>query len=513
MKQRSLAVAVLAALAFPAHAATFYVRPDGNSACTGRVDAAWSSGVTACAKATPNQGVSAMSGGDTLIIANGSYGLTGELDIKTGTQASPTRIRGEQAGNCKVKPELWASVYIARMVDLGAGDWIEVECLEITDRNGCVYRHPSFPCSGAWGLHGIYAKGASNLTVRDVNVHGLGNGFKGGAVENSTWERVRLWANAEAGFHGATGCSAAQCDSFSGVHTFRQVEIAWNGCGEDYPSLAIIGCHGDYDLDGDGDRDGYGDGFGTAETGGTWIWEDSQVHHNTSDGLDLRYTKLPDADVTVRRSWFFGNAGNPLKVWGKALIENNVILANCGYFGTRYGTGADTGNGNAIKTDPEPCRADGNAFIVIPGNCTGVCAVLRHNTIAGESEALLQFASGGTGTGYLARLENNVIIGAPAYKSGLNPKFISNGAGIGYSLHNNRVFGARDVSCSASECVVADPQLRNRGMTGFDPRPAVGSPLIGAGTTSCGETPCVKPADDLRKRQRPANAAIGAIEP
>ena len=47
---------------------------------------------------------------------------------------------------------------------------------------------------------------------------------------------------------------------------------------------------------------GYGDGLGTITTGGQWLIEDAFVHHNTSDGLDLRYMDGADATrVTLRR--------------------------------------------------------------------------------------------------------------------------------------------------------------------------------------------------------------------
>lgn len=515
---RLSAAIALALASLPAQAVTFYVRPDGNSLCTGQVDAAWSSGVTACAKATPNQGVAAMSGGDTLVIRNGSYGLTAALLVPGGTSSTPTRILGSQAGACRVKPELWANASSIRILDLQANAWIEVECLELTDHNSCHYRHPSHPCSGARGTHGIYARGGNNLTFRDLNIHGLQNGFKGGALDTTTWERVRIWGNSEAGWHGATCSSPNLCDSFSGTHTFRNVEIAWNGCAEQWPALKPHACTGDFDRDNNGTKDGYGDGFGTFYTGGTWIFEDSMIHHNTSDGLDLRYNS-ENANVEIRRSWFFNNAGNQVKVRGRMLLENSVLNSYCAYFGTesnpRYGRGynLDDPEPRQLKADPEPCRANGNTLIVLPEDgIAGDDAIIRHNTIAGHGAALLQFASGGSTSNYTARIENNVLVSATYVLGTAASRLVSNSSNVSYSLHGNTLFGA---SCSgtSAECVVADPLLRSRSITSFDPRLQPGSPVIGAGVTSCGTTACVKPATDITGKARPTPASRGAFEP
>lgn len=512
MTFRFLLAAALCAASFAAPAATRYVRADGgtSSQCTGAVDAAYPGSGTAqaCAYSTPATGIANIAGGDTLVIKNGSYAVASQLTAPAGgTASAPTRIRGEQAGDCRVKPELYASGGTrTQMLNLSASTGVEVECLEITDHSACVYRHPDFPCSGSYAIHGIYAYGASNVTLRDVYVHGIGNGFKGGKVNNLTLERVRFIANSEAGFHGATGCSTSGCDSFTGTIIFRNVEIAWNGCGEAYPKLTIIGCHGQADRDGNGSNDGYGDGVGTTDTAGVWIVEDSQIHHNTSDGLDLRYSKLAGADVQIRRSWFYGNAGNQVKVWGKLLMENSVAVSNCKYFGTRYGAGS---NG---ATDPEPCRADGNTVFVVAPAMTGTGITLRYNTIAGESLALFQTNSeAGATSASVARLENNVFVGATVYTGSGLPKYVSNGANITVQSYGNTVYNTSGTCPSGQSC--ANPLLRGLGITAFDARPAAGSPVIGAGTTSCGTTACVTPATDITGKPRPAAPARGAFEP
>ena len=51
---------------------------------------------------------------------------------------------------------------------------------------------------------------------------------------------------------------------------------------------------------------------------------DAFIHHNTSDGLDLRYMDGADGpNVTLRRIYSVANAGNQVKIKGNSLIENS----------------------------------------------------------------------------------------------------------------------------------------------------------------------------------------------
>jgi len=148
---------------------TWYVRPDGGSTdqCTGRVNAPYPGSGTAqpCAwdhpfRALPPGGSPRISGGDTLIIATGSYmmgyGAPGADNCEAGgtwecftppipsgpNQASPTRILG--AGwdtGCARPPQLWGTERANFVLNLTGSNNVEVTCLEITDHSGCVEFH------------------------------------------------------------------------------------------------------------------------------------------------------------------------------------------------------------------------------------------------------------------------------------------------------------------------------------------------------------------------------------
>lgn len=483
---RLLIAAALWAASFAVPAATYYVRTDGNSACNGTQNVAYSSGVTNCAKATPAQGIALLASGDTLIIRNGSYSVTSNLSVP----ASNTRILGEQHAACRVKPELWgANGRRSNLLSIIGRSNVEVACLEITDHNACVGGHPTLDCDTGddYVDNGVYLYNNSSIVLRDLNIHGVTRGLVAGKVNNLTLERVRLHANARAGFEGNTSNSD---DSFTGTVLLKNVEMSWNGCSEQYPLLKIYACLGD--LNG-----GYGDGLGTVDTEGTWIIEDSYVHHNTSDGLDLRYTRLntPSTSVTIRRSWFYNNAGNQVKAWGYTTIENSFISSYCSYFGSRYGS-----------PNIQSCRADGTAIFIIAPNISGVGVTIRYSTITGNSLLMFHYhQEAGAGAASIARLENNVFIGQSAWNgSGLS--YFTNDGNSTIQYYNNHVYNMRGGTCpTGSACT--NPLLRNQSGAAFDPRPQAGSPVLGAGNRTY-----TTPATDILGRPRPAAPARGAFE-
>lgn len=485
-----------------ADAATRYVRADGGTStqCNGTTDAAYpgsGSGVN-CAW-TLSAGLSAMNGGDTLIIKNGTYNVTAQLPtVKDGTSNSYTVIAGEQYGNCRVPAKIQATAQLSRLLTLTGTDYVRVECLRLQDTSNCHYRASGTEDCGTgepYVTQGIRADSGSNHVYRDLILYGMANGWRGARINNSTWERVKMYYNHEAGFHGAIPVSGSNVSDFTGTHTFTDVEIAFTGCSDDYPNQDVRTCIGQ-------SGGGYGDAFGTYYTGGTWTFNRVHVHHSTQDGLDGRYFSTTGR-TTISNSKFYANAGNQVKVWGPTTIENSFINSNCAYF---------AGYGSAVNQ----CRADGNAVAIFPhgGSSSVDDAILRYNTIAGESAALIQFAQD-TGSnpnnpaGYNARLENNVVIGDTKWNSSTTKAYaLSNSASISVGWYNNLVWNVQGNTCpSGSLCV--NPQVLDSNVPTLDPRPVYPtSPLIGAANKAY-----TTPLLDVRGYTRPSSPAIGAFEP
>ena len=535
---RSICCALLAlvfvAFSFPTVAATRYVRTDGGDAnqCDGSVDAAYpgSGNSFACAWkhpffALPPGGTPRISGGDTLIIGPGSYmmglGAPGTSSgscvsswsyechmpsIPSGpSSAQKTRILGKGYDQgCPAAPQLWGTERATPIISMDGSSNVEMGCLEITDHSDCIESHCSNgTCAGgpsqisqckrdsapfgAWSSVAIQASASSNVWLHDLNIHGMANrGIVAGGLTDWTVESVKLRANGWAGWDGDIGAGSSN----HGTQTFRHFDVSWSGCGERYPGGEIFGCWAQEEA-------GYGDGFGTAATGGNWLFEDSSFTHNTSDGLDLLYAD-GTGSIMIRRVRAEGNAGNQLKTNGSTSIVNSLIVSNCGYFEGRYNMSAG-----------DNCRALGNAVSLgMPVNTT---VNLDYNTITGEGDCLIL---NGGGAGSHLNVRNNAFIGAPDYWDGVHgtPQQtclqFTDGPAITVAFTRNFIWDVKAGACPSGSICNAAPNMADATLSNFDPLPMPGSALLDAADMS------IANGTDLRNYPRPYGSSndIGAIE-
>ena len=494
---RALLSLLLPSLGFAAigsaQATTFYVRTDGGDAaqCTGRADAAYPGSGTAqaCAWKNPNialpsSGSARIAGGDTLQIGAGSFqiGSGGYMQkIPSGPSAtSRTRILG------KAGTKLVGVAGTHRVLNLDGSSNVEVGNLEITDNSDCVYNHSNAAaaCTSAmaWARVGVYATASNNVWMHDVNVHGMAaRGFNAGGLSNWTLERVKMNKNGSAGWDGNVGTG-----SNSGQMIMRDIEIGWNGCGERVATGEVWACWAQT-------TGGYGDGFGTVDTGGQWLIEDAFIHHNTSDGLDLRYMNGADTtNVTLRRIYSVANAGNQVKIKGNSLIENSVLVGNCTYFHGKY-----------YMAEGDLCRAYGSTLLLIlTGNDT---ATVRHNTIAGEGDAQIAYGEGASTD--KVNIQNNLVVGFPYYANNSTATLFSGGsAPAAKSFSGNMAWKVR--TCQTGTTCTQDPKLTNMTLAAFDAEPLPGSPVTDKAPMISGMS------TDFVLQPRPSGAAndVGAYE-
>src|SRR5262249_9127875 len=163
---------------------------------------------------------------------------------------------------CAHAPQLWGTERASSVLDLQGSANVEIACLDITDHSGCIEFHAGTReierCErdqepyGPWAGIGISAADSSAGSISDVRVHGMApDGLRIGRVRDWTLERVRIIGNGWSGWNGDVG----EDSSNSGNLTFRDVEIAWNGCAEKFPGGGYAGCWGQ-------EEGGYGDGLG-----------------------------------------------------------------------------------------------------------------------------------------------------------------------------------------------------------------------------------------------------------
>ncbi len=418
-----------------------------------------------------------------------------------------TRILGKGYNTgCASPPKFWGTERVSTVLNLEGSDYVEIGCLEITDHSDCVefhskssarYRRDSAPY-GAWASVGISASDSRNVKLYDLNIHGLANrGILAGGLRDWALNRVKINANGWAGWDGDIGGGSSN----GGRITMHGVEIAWNGCGQYWQTGNIHSCWAQ-------EGGGYGDGLGTATTSGQWVIEDSDIHHNTSDGIDLLYLDGGlYTSVTLRRVYAAGNAGNQIKTRGRAVIENSVVVGNCAYFKNKY---------DMLPGDQ--CRALGNALSV--GLVAGRTAEVRYNTVVGEGDCLI-LTSGGSSTSRV-NIKNNALNGELDYWANINgnPGELScghcadNSPAI-VSFTKNAFWNVKSGQCPTGSICGQHPKLTNMNMASFNAAPLSGSPLINRAQLISGITPgfpVAPPSCRRRSRHRSDRKAVAARE-
>ena len=521
---------------------TFYIRPDGGTAeqCTGMVESPYpgTGANQPCAwnhpfQALPPGGTPRIVGGDTLIIDTGSYMVgygapgsencdyQGSYDctmqpIPSGPDpAHPTRILGAAWDTgCSQPPELWGTGRAWYVLNLTGSSNVEVNCLEITDHSSCIEDHLSptggseYTCQrdnppyGDWASIGLYAEDSANVSLENLNIHGLANtGIQAGRLADWTLENVRLVGNGWVGWDGDLVGDSSNSENH-GTFIFRNWVVEWNGCGETYPDEAHLACWGQ-------EAGGYGDGaaFG-GTTGGHYIMEDSQFLHNTSDGLDMLYTRLPDTVIEIRRTIAEGNAGNQIKTTGAVSIENSIIVSNCGFF-----------HDMPFWNNDDDCRAYGDALALAlqPGGQ----ANLVNSTLTGQGNCLVtvECALDQTCNGSeQVRLQNNIFQGQKLFWSPQDDNCFAwyddessspmpaNPFRGSYSLVSGVQFGNVDPCPGEHNLCDVPPGLMSNAINAFDAHLQPDSPAINAGL------PYQAPAEDFAGSPRDSLPDIGAYE-
>jgi hypothetical protein len=507
-------------------ATTWYVRTDGGTPaqCTGLADAPYPGSGTnqPCAwdhpfRALPPGGAPVIAGGDTLVIRPGSYrmgyGAPGAESCDAGgswdcvmppvpggpSPANPTRILGGASlSACVSPPQLWGAERANQVLDLSGSSNVQVSCLELTDHLGCVEFHSGGlacqrdnPPYGDWAADGLHAADSANVQLSDLNIHGFADvGVRAGRLRDWTVERVRIAGNGWAGWDGDLNGD----DSNAGTLTFRRWTVEWNGCAETWPGGQPAGCWAQ-------EAGGYGDGVGTGATGGHWIIEDSAFLHNTSDGLDLLYATIT-ATIEIRRTHAEGNAGNQIKTTGSALVENSIVVGNCGYF-----------NGQPFSYWVDDCRAYGSA--VAFDLRQGDAVTLVNSTLTSEGDCLVG-SDCNTGAGACngterVNLHNDIFVGQvdflqPFEQSCLayQETYPSNPFVFAHAV----ITDVKNAECppgNNNQCSVV-PGVRNFSVDTFDAHLLAGSPAIDAADAT------VAPPDDFDGRTRGALPDIGAYE-
>ena len=512
-------------------ATTYYIRTDGGTAtqCTGLENTPYPGYGTnqPCAWSHPfwalnDSGGWKIQGGDTLVIGSGSYRMgigapnTGwcEADsaydchlppVPSGPSPSQhTRVVGAAWNQgCPNPPELWGSERPWQIMSLQGTHNATIACIELTDHSGCVEHHANIsvrckrdnPPFGDWAGSGITASDSSNVTLKDLNIHGLAaGGIYAGRLSDWTVDNVRIAGNGWVGWDGDIEGN----DANTGTLTFKKWVVEWNGCAESYPYETINNCWAQT-------AGGYGDGVGTGETGGNWVIEDSIFRYNTSDGLDLLYTRL-SSQIVIRRTESYGNAGDQIKTNGPTRIENTLMKSNCGFF-----------TGKSFTYHVDNCRAGGAALAI--NLRKGNAVSLVNSTLSGHGDCLLtaECDDGSCDGSEIITVQNNIFIG--------NTEFMVPGDTTCYiwldqndfydtRIDYNVIYRAKigEVGLSAND-ISQDPKVFDNTLETFDGHLKSDSPAKDSGL-AVGSLSGLIPDHDLEGISRPQGSGVdrGAYE-
>lgn len=515
-----------------ATAITYHVRVDGGDSvqCVGTTNAPYpgTGNGQACAWAHPfwaldGEGAWRIQGGDELVIHGGSYALgygapnTAWCEpesafachlppLPSGLDTDrPTRLVG--AGwdsGCPNRSELWGTQRSDLLIDLTSTSNAVVACLDLADHSGCVEFHadPATACQrdsypyGDWAASGVVAADSANVLLRNLNIHGLAvAGIHAGRLRDWRIDNVRIAANGWVGWDG----DIDGVDSNSGSLVFKRWTVEWNGCAESYPQRNPLQCWAQT-------AGGYGDGVGTGATGGHWIIEDAVFRHNTSDGLDLLYVREPGSQIEVRRTQAYGNAGDQLKVNGSAVMANNLVVSDCGFF-----------EGKSFTYDVDACRAGGSAVAFTLRQGTRISVV--NSTIAGQGDCLMIGECEGEvcdGSEQII-VQNNIFHGYPEFADPSDTTcylWLDQDRLYQTETDYNVIFDTKlDGAPVGSHDILADPLLMNSSMATFDGRLQSGSPAVDTGLP-VGSLAGMIPNHDLRLAPRPNASGVdrGALE-
>lgn len=432
-------------------AATYYVDVDsvgGNtSTCTGLSPDLFDGSGTgeACAFEHPVWALGAlgttgvMSGGDTLIIDDDAgtaqymigYGMANTAGCTSsaryncimnappsGSPTAKTKIYGSAWNTgCATKPQLWGTEGVVGVFNIhGAKANIEIQCIEVTDHSACNELFGNNLCNtnwastgsvGTWGRAGIRGNQNANLTMKNVDVHGMARqGLLIGDLSGTTlFDHVNSDGNGYNGWEGDLankGVGTNTSSINSGTVFLNYVNIRYNGYHEAYPRSASFTAS---DYTGASDQSQSNDGIGSGTTSGSWYITNSNISHNMSDGLDLRYC-TGCANVKVDKSVFEGNTGNQFKATTVNLdLDNSIFIGNCNY---------PTASGKSYVTN-EPCRAGGVTLYlgIRAGGTYKITNSTVYSAVDNDASAVFEASNiGGTANGTETyTFKNNMFVG------------------------------------------------------------------------------------------------------
>jgi hypothetical protein len=350
----------------------------------------------------------------------GDNGSSGAPPPPAGTSGAHTTIIGAAFVGCGMscpsgttKTLINGGYGAGAVFSMSGAQYVDVIGLDIDDHaqcglagvaNGCDRGSPVFDDYAANGISSN--TGTSNVTLTDVNIHGLGeDGWHGPIGGNVTFNRVYVGFNTNGGVDLDNGSGIG---STGGMFTINNSTVEWNGCIEEYPIVDLIPAFQCFDQS----SGGYGDAIGTpTNDGASFTIYKSIVRYNTQDAIDLLHSF--GGTITVSQTKVYGNEGQLIKLGAtsSSIVHSNYFVGNCyrltagfDFPGAPVGFNAHLGGGYT-------CRAGGDMIAISWGGASNVMEFDNNTVIAGGATLLDITCSIVDCTLGKKTLRNNLFIG------------------------------------------------------------------------------------------------------
>ena len=443
----------------------WYLRADGGTCtgeasteCTGNANAAYdgSGTVEACACESPAEVAALMQGEDVVNVKAGDvFSISTMPTFPAGsTDELVTQIHGEGwDSNCS-NPPVFSGANNGTVMTIGGNT--EINCLKITDSNGCLTTKPAgaggridnngsqdfIACAdGSTGAAKIGLKlvnGSSGVYLLNTTIAGMGDeGMQAYEAGNITAFNFHILGSGYVGWSGGN----PPLGNYTGTVNFINSSIKYTGCG--WRAKATSGGaaagtpHNCYSQD----QSGYGDAIGANAELGNWNVIGSEISYNVSDGFDHLYD--PDSVIYMNRYRAEGNAGAGLKSESPSVtIENSFIKGNCPAWAAspwvyasinapgRSGSSCDSDGICDANENWTNCSADCTAAFNVcrPANMTalslscrpGVTFKILNSTLGSNGDTIVFINENDTGCSSSEEvyIRNSIFTGGTQYNGG-----------------------------------------------------------------------------------------------
>ena len=336
----------------------------------------------------------------------------------------------------------------------------------------------------------LAGQGPSNLTLKDIYIHGiagdgtLGSHFNRTASDTFNATNLRIFGNGLAGFDSDGGGCSTNCESI-GTMNFNNLDIEWNGCLQIRPGV--------YSFCVDQAYGGNGDNLVMIASGGTWNWNHVISKYGMQDCFDsLHSGDDPNNLPTINTNYMYseGCEGAAIKMGGGNMtLRNSVGISNCEVMLTASNFPNNLPGWNSYVGSP--CRANDSIIFTISDGHTLTIQNVDNIGQMGVAWDLAPNANGCNGA-CVVIFQNNTTVGFRNSASGQNMSAfyyefpVDPFANPASRLTNNNYFNLRS-GCPFNPTyeknpVCADPLfVAEADVNHINPHLTSKSPLIGAG--------------------------------